>query len=113
MFYAVLGIHLVMILIAARIWKRRGLEWSVMETAWCVVIPFAMGLGLIALGALLGALVPHNWSLETFNSWGERYPALATFLLCMALLAGFWTWFFLSEGRTRCGAEDGSQMHTN
>ncbi len=94
MFYLLIGLHVVMILIAAWIWERRGLAWSSMQTAWCVVMPFAVGLGFI----VVSVFIPQRWS-EFLKPWAEQHPELAFLLVSTIPLAVFWTWFFLSDGK--------------
>jgi hypothetical protein len=86
--YALLAIHVVLIAIARRMWRRRGLEWTTLDTATCVVVPFA----LFLLWILVSALIPSDWWPSAWSEQTARILGLG--LVTLPPLTIFWVCFF-------------------
>ena len=99
MSYALLAIHVAMILIARRVWISQGRVWTVAETALCVVMPFAAFLFFIMLSPLIGLLL--GPLLPEADAWLRKQEAVGGFIACLLPLGAFWTWFFLAEGKRK------------
>ena len=89
MFYVLLS-HAALVALAYAVWKKRGLQWSSLDTASCVVLPFAVFL----LWILIGALIPSD--LWPNNVIQEMPKNLAVAVITLPPLIAFWTWFLWS-----------------
>jgi hypothetical protein len=88
MLYALLAFHVVLIAIARRMWRRRGLEWTTFDTATCVVVPFA----LFLLWILVSALIPSAWWPSAWSEQTARVLGLG--VVTLPPLTVFWVCFF-------------------
>jgi hypothetical protein len=90
--YLIIVLHALMIFLTRRLWQRRKLAWTTLDTAFCVVMPFAM----VLLWMLAAAAIPiETWFRGIAEPWDEIIGLMIVFLLP---LVGFWVsflWFGL------------------
>src|SRR5688500_12454969 len=92
--YILLAFHIALIAVARRMWRRRCLEWTSMDTATCVVIPFA----LFLLWLLVLALIPLGWWPSTWSEQKSRSIGLAIVILPpLCVFWGCFLWFGLKK----------------
>ncbi len=98
MLYVLLALHLALIALARRARRRRHLEWTSLDTATCVVVPFA----LFLLWVLVTCLIPSDWWPVTWSEQTSRIIGLG--IITLPPLTLFWVWFFWSGLKKQRGS---------
>src|SRR5690348_12967899 len=88
MLYILLALHIALIAVARRVWRRRCLEWTSLDTATCMVVPFA----LFLFWLLVSALIPSGWWPSTWSEQKSHIIGLA--IVTLPPLCVFWGCFF-------------------
>src|SRR5688500_1676560 len=88
MSYIPLLLHVLLIGLARRVWRRRGLEWSVFNTAECIVFPFV----LLLAWPFAATVIPSGW-LPSHKPASDLVAVMIVFLPPLVI---FWSWFFWS-----------------
>ena len=105
-FYVLVALHVVTAVVTRMTWRRRGLEWSSLDTAACIVGPFALVLGwlvgLVLVGTILHFCFP-QLSSRLNSIQVSDWVALS--LVIVPPLLVFWIWFFRSSPRKQKGTD--------
>jgi hypothetical protein len=108
-FYVLVALHVVTAIVTRMKWRRRGLEWSSLDTAACIVGPIALVLGWLLVLGLVGLILQFCFPQLSSRLNSIHVSDWVAVSLCFVPpLLVFWTWFLLSSHKKKEGTDSAS-----